>query len=86
MPERATEATPQKRSSVRTGLAIMLPYVVRRDFLPEETVAGLLDYAILHQSDFIPTKVRSKKFDPTVRVSTRLRQLGSFQEMLELEC
>jgi SM-20-related protein len=83
MTERAAEETPQKRSSVRAGLAIMLPYVVRRDFLPEETVAGLLDFAFLRQADFIPTKVRSKKFDPTVRVSTRLRQLGSFQEMLE---
>jgi Rps23 Pro-64 3,4-dihydroxylase Tpa1-like proline 4-hydroxylase len=35
----------------------MPPYLVLRDFLDEATVAGLLDYAQAHQSDFAPTKL-----------------------------
>lgn len=66
---------------------VMPPYLVRRDFLPEEKVAGLLDYALLHQADFTPTGVVSKagprQVDPSVRLSTGLRQIGPYREALE---
>ena len=34
----------------------MPPYLVLRDFLPEETVAGLLDFTLAHEADFKPTR------------------------------
>jgi Rps23 Pro-64 3,4-dihydroxylase Tpa1-like proline 4-hydroxylase len=61
---------------------LILPYIVLRDFLDEETVAGLLDYAISHQSDFEPTEV-GRTFDPSYRVSMVLRGLGSFRPILQ---
>lgn len=61
----------------------MLPHVVRRNFLPEDMVAALLEYAVLHEADFAPTKVGRNKLDPTFRVSARLRQLGAFGEIIE---
>ncbi len=56
--------------------ALMPPYVVLRDFLDEEAVAGLLDYALARQADFLPTRLNSKMADPSIRVSAGLRELG----------
>lgn len=68
---------------MRTGKGLMPPHLVQRDFLPEETVAGLLDYALLHQADFAPTRLGSNQVNPAVRVSTGVRQLGPYREMLK---
>jgi SM-20-related protein len=60
-------------------------YLVLRDFLDEATVAGLLDYALSRQSDFVPTKLGSGAVDPSFRVSTGLRELGSYQQVLKVK-
>jgi Rps23 Pro-64 3,4-dihydroxylase Tpa1-like proline 4-hydroxylase len=62
---------------------LMPPYIVLRDFLDEETVAGLLDHAISHQSDFTPTELGSAAVDPSSRVSMGLRDLGKFRQVLK---
>jgi SM-20-related protein len=80
-----TTATSDRSPASRANLSIMLPHSVRRDFLPEETVAALLDFAARHEADFVPTKVGRKKFDPALRVSARLRRLGVFQQVIESE-
>jgi SM-20-related protein len=67
----------------RASLSIMLSHVVRRNFLPEGMVARLLEHAVLHEADFVPTKVGRNKLDPTFRVSARLCQLAAFQEIIE---
>ena len=63
--------------------SIMPPYLVLRDFLPEEMVAGLLDYALAHQSDFAPTKIGSMAVNPSVRVSVSLPDLGQYRQPLK---
>ncbi len=78
-----TTPTSDKPAAARAKLGIMLPHVMRQNFLPEAMVAALLDYAVLHEADFAPTKIGRKKFDPTFRVSVRLRRLGVFQEVIE---
>jgi len=73
----------EKPAAVR---AIMPPHLVLRDFLPEETVAGLLDFALAHEADFAPTKTgRAKegRIDPEMRVSTETRELGPFKAVLK---
>jgi SM-20-related protein len=63
---------------------LMPPYVVLRDFLDEETVAGLLNYAVVRQSDFTPTRLGSiGRVDPSVRISMSLRDLGKFRQVLK---
>jgi len=57
--------------------------MVMRDFLDEETVTGLLDHAISHQSDFTPTRLDSAAVDPAFRVSLGLRDLGEFRQVLQ---
>jgi SM-20-related protein len=64
---------------------IMPPHVILRDFLAEETVAGLLDYALAHADAFAPTGVgRSpeKRIEPHFRVSLGMRDLGPFKPIL----
>jgi SM-20-related protein len=72
----------EKLSSV-PARSLMPPYLVLRDFLDEETVAGLLDYAQAHQSDFAPTKLGAKAVNPSYRVSVGLRDLGQYREVLK---
>jgi len=62
---------------------LMPPYLVLRDFLDETTVAGLLDYAVSRQADFLPTRLNSKKVNPSYRVSAGLRELGDYRPHLE---
>lgn len=62
---------------------IMPPHLVLHDFLDEDTVAGLLDYALSHQAEFAPARLRSKKIDPSFRRSTSLRELGRYRDILE---
>jgi SM-20-related protein len=61
---------------------IMPPHLVLHDFLDEDTVAGLLDYALSHQAEFAPARLRSKKVDPSIRVSTSTRKLGRYHAIL----
>ncbi len=65
---------------------IMPPYLVLRDFLPEETAAALLDFALAHEADFKPTKTgrgEAGGVRPEIRVSTGLRDLGPFKPILK---
>jgi hypothetical protein len=40
------------------------------------------DYALSRQSDFAPTRLGSKAVDPSIRVSTGLRDLGGYRQIL----
>jgi SM-20-related protein len=82
MIDQTAPATDRPTAS-RPKSSIMLPHAVRLNFLPEETVAALLEYAVLHEADFAPTKVGRQRLDPTFRVSARLRRLGAFQQTIE---
>ena len=62
---------------------LMPPYFVLRDFLDQATVAGLLDYALSRQSDFAPTRLGSKAVNPSIRISTGLRELGGYRDLLK---
>ena len=66
--------------------SIMPPYLVLRDFLDEETVAGLLAHALAHEADFEPTKTGhggEGKIYPDARVSVGTRDLGPFKAILK---
>lgn len=71
------------KAAMPAAKAMMPPYLVLRDFLDEETVAGLLVHARAHQSDFAPTAVGSKSVDRSVRVSLGLRGLGDYRRILK---
>ncbi len=66
-----------------SGRSIMPPYLLLRDFLDEATVAGLLDYAHAHQSEFGPTKVGGANVNPSVRKSESVRQIGHYRRVLK---
>jgi SM-20-related protein len=74
-----------QQSSKGTVLAhgLMPPYLVLRDFLDEEMVAGLLDYAVSRQSDFTATRIGPNAVDPSVRISAGLSDLGKFRQVLK---
>ena len=77
-----------QQSNNVTGLphGLMPPYLVLRDFFDEETVTGLLDYAVSRQSDFIPTQIGSvSRVDPSVRIriSMGLGDLGKFRRVFK---
>jgi SM-20-related protein len=76
-----TAPATDRPAAARANVSIMLPHVVRRNFLPEAVVAALLDYTVLHEADFVPTGIRAR-FDPTIRVSSRLVKLGAFREII----
>lgn len=67
--------------------AIMPPYLVLRNFLEEETIAALLDYALAHEADFAPTRTGRAMSDggvrPHIRISTGTRNLGPFRPILK---
>jgi len=65
---------------------IMPPHLVLRDFLPEETVVGLLDFALANEVAFSPTKTGRRKegrINPNMRVSSGTHALGPFKSILE---
>lgn len=70
------------QEAIVASRVLMPPYVVLRDFLDEATVAGLLDYALARQADFLPTRFGSKLVDPSIRVSASLRELGDYRPFL----
>lgn len=64
----------------------MPPYLVLPDFLEEETVAGLLDHALAHEAEFVPTRTGCGEkggVKPNIRVSVATRHLGPFKPILE---
>jgi SM-20-related protein len=73
-------STSGKSASARS---LMPPYVVLRDFLDNSEVAGLLDYALSRQSGFEPTRVDAKAVNPSIRVSTGLRDLGRYRKIIK---
>lgn len=65
---------------------VMPPYLVLRDFLPIETVAGLLDYALAHEADFKPTGVgrtREDAVQSAIRSSLGTHEFGPFRPILK---
>lgn len=70
-------------TATASGRGLMPPYVVLRNFLDEETVTGLLEHALSRQSDFTPTRVVANSVNPEVRVSTGLRNLGGYRQLLK---
>jgi SM-20-related protein len=70
-------------SAMRT---VMPPYVVIGGFLEEDTVAGLLEFALGHEQSFEPTKVGRtgpEAIKPEIRVSLGMRDLGPFKPILK---
>jgi SM-20-related protein len=66
--------------------SLMPPYRLFRDFLDEDIVSGLIDYALANQSRFTPTKVSldgERAARPTVRCSLGLNDLGEFRPVFE---
>lgn len=74
--QRGTEGTVTPR-------VLMPPYLVLLGFLDESTVAGLLDHARSRRADFTPTRLGSKAVDPAIRVSTGLRELGGYRQIIK---
>jgi SM-20-related protein len=74
------ENSDQTKAPVRGWL---LPYLVLHDFLDEATVAGLLDYAVSHHSDFAPTTVVPGTVDYSIRVSIGLDELGGYRKVFK---
>lgn len=73
----------EKSASART---ITPPYLVLRDFLEEETVAGLLAHALAHEADFAPTRTgygETGGVKPQIRISVGTRDLGPFRAVLK---
>jgi SM-20-related protein len=65
---------------------VMPPYLVIGDFLEEDTVAGLLEFALGHEHSFVPTKVGRagpEAIKPEIRVSLGMRDLGPFKAILK---
>lgn len=79
-----TELQRSTASEVRRG--IMPPYLVLRDFVEEETVAGLLEHALARESQFAASRTgRSENggVRPDIRVSVGTRDLGPFRGILK---
>jgi SM-20-related protein len=81
MPEMPSHNSESAASSaIRT---IVPPYLVIRDFLDEDTVAALLEFALGHEQTFVPAKVgRGETVNPKIRVATATRDLGPFGPIL----
>jgi hypothetical protein len=81
-----TADSQQSSDTIGAASGLMPPFLVLRDFLDEASVTGLLDHAISRQTRFTPTGVGSAPggalIDPSVRISTGLRDLGSFGPLL----
>jgi len=55
---------------------------VQRDFLDEEMVSRLMDYALRHEEKFEATTLQGGRVDPSFRVSAFLRELGGLKQEL----
>ena len=78
----------QGRPEITPMRSIMPPHVVLRDLFDEQTVTGLLDYALAHERTFAPTGVshgKANSFKPHFRVSLGLRDLGPFKPILQVK-
>ena len=65
--------------------SLIPPHLVMRDFLSEETVIALLEFARTRQPSFAPTyvDVDLNAVKPAVRRSVGLRELGAFRDILK---
>ncbi len=70
----------------KPALRVMLPpYLLLRDFLDEQTAAGLLDFALANEANYAPTKTGrtgAAQVRPQVRLSVSLHDLGPFRRVL----
>jgi SM-20-related protein len=73
----------QSSKSSASACGLMPPYLVLQDFLDEQTVDDLLDYAVSRQSDFTPTQMGSiGRVDRSFRKSMSLSDLGKYKQVL----
>lgn len=70
-------ASALRPGSLRPGEDLRCPYLVYRDVLGPDYVAGLLDHVMVHQSKF------ESRADPLHRNSTHLNDLGAFLAPIE---
>jgi len=80
-----TVGSETEQATARRGMSIMPPHLVLRDFLPQETVTGLLHFALAHEADFAPTKTgrgNEGGVRAEIRVSSGTRKLGPFKPIL----
>ncbi len=76
----------QSGAATSAAHSIIPPYLVLRDFLAEETVAGLLDFAVVHEAAFAPTMIgppETRKLNPYFRISVGMHDLGRFRPVLK---
>ena len=59
------------------------PYLVLNNFLDEESVACLLDYAVQSEVRFKTTTIRKGTIDPSRRISVGLRDLGPMKAKIK---
>jgi SM-20-related protein len=75
-------------STDKTKLLGRLPPVVRlQSFLGEISTGHLLDYAIAHEEDFMPSDLQRKGeffVDPSIRVSKKLLELGNLKDLIQM--
>lgn len=78
-------ATGQGRAqAIVSGKIVMPPYLMLRDFLDEETAAGLFDFVLAHEAAFEPTlvgRLREEGYRPEVRASVGTRDLGPYRQV-----
>ena len=75
--------TPQSGKKDVSARGLMPPHLVLRNFLDDETVAGLLDYALFRQPEFAPTQLGGGAVDPSSRVSLGLWDLGPYRQVFK---
>jgi SM-20-related protein len=64
----------------------VMPYLLLHDFLEESMAANLLEYAIAHEAEFLPTRVGDsldRRVDQQHRVSVGTWQLRQFEPILK---
>jgi Rps23 Pro-64 3,4-dihydroxylase Tpa1-like proline 4-hydroxylase len=59
------------------------PYSLYRNFLDEEMVSNLLEYAVEHETEFENTMIGSGTVDTSFRVSRRLRDFGPLKQEIQ---
>jgi SM-20-related protein len=73
-------------SAMQTFLHRVPPHLVIRNFLGAEVITALLQHAIANEARFTMTKVgerEERRTDTAVRISKRLREIGSMRSTVE---
>jgi hypothetical protein len=74
-------------SAMQTFLHRVPPHLVIRNFLGAEVITALLQHAIANEARFTMTKVgerEERRTDTAVRISKRLREIGSMRSTITL--